>query len=219
MNKLSLQCKPLDNLLGGGIEEGIITEFYGEAGSGKTNICLQAAREVAKQGKKVAYVDSEGVSIERLRQIIGGDEEYQRSIMANILFFNPHSLEEQERMVNNALKIRDLKMVIVDTINMLYRMKLEEDEEGATRSIVRQLTNLQISARKDGLYVIVTGQVYSTEDGDVKPFAGKGMEHMAKTIIKLERVDMGKRKATIIKHRSQPEGLYAIFTITERGLE
>lgn len=219
MNKLSLQCKPLDDLLGGGIEEGIITEFYGEAGSGKTNICLQAAREVARQGKKVAYIDSEGVSIERLKQIIGGDEEHQKEIMVNILFFNPHSLEEQERMVNNALKIRDLKMVIVDTINMLYRMKLEEDEEGATRSIVRQLTNLQISARKDGLYVIVTGQVYSTEDGDVKPFAGKGMEHMAKTIIKLERIDIGKRKATIIKHRSQPEGSYAIFTITEKGLE
>ena len=218
MNRLPLRCKPLDDLLGGGIEEGIITEFYGEAGSGKTNVCLQAAREMASREKKVAYIDSEGVSVERLKQIIRevGDE---KKILSNILFFSPHSLEEQEHMVRNALKVRDLGMVIVDTINMLYRMKLDEDEEGATRSIVRQLTNLQVSARKNNLYVIITGQVYSTEDGDVKPFAGRGMEHMAKAIIKLEKVDMGKRKATIIKHRSQPEGLSAIFTITERGLE
>lgn len=214
MNRLPLGCKSLDDLLGGGIEEGIITEFYGEAGSGKTNLCLQAARETAKLHKKVAYIDTEGVSIERLSQICGGD----KNILSNILFFSPHSLEEQEHMVRNALKVKDLKTVIIDTINMFYRMKIDEDEEGATRSIVRQLTNLQISARKNGLFVIITGQVYSTEDGDVKPFAGRGMEHMAKTIVKLERVGTGRRRATIIKHRSQPEGLSAEFEITERGL-
>jgi len=65
---------------------------------------------------------------------------------------------------------------------------------------------------------VITGQVYSTEDGDVKPFAGRGMEHMAKTIVKLERVGMGKRRAIIIKHRSQPEGSSAEFEITEKGL-
>ncbi|HEC81619.1 MAG TPA: hypothetical protein ENI42_04250, partial [Thermoplasmatales archaeon] len=29
----------------------------------------------------------------------------------------------------------------------------------------------------------------------------------------------GRRKATIIKHRSQPEGLSAVFTITAHGIE
>jgi len=214
MERLPTGCKSLDNLLGGGIEGGIITEFYGEAGSGKTNLCLQISRETAKLGKKVAYIDTEGVSIERLNQICGGD----RQFLSNILFFSPHSLEEQEHMVRNALKIKNLKTVIIDTINMFYRMKIDEDEEGATRSIVRQLTNLQISARRNNLFVVITGQVYSTEDGDVKPFAGRGMEHMAKTIVKLERVGMSKRRAIIIKHRSQPEGLSAEFEITEKGL-
>jgi len=214
-----LKCKPLDDLLGGGLENGIVTEFYGEAGTGKTNICLQASREVASKDGKVAFIDSEGVSMERLRQICDAPGYSQQKILPNILFFSPHSLEEQEQMVQNALKLRNLKLIVVDTINLLYRMKLEEDEEGATRSIVRQLTSLQIAARRNNLYVITTGQVYSTEDGDVKPFAGRGMEHMAKTIVKLERVDTGRRKATIIKHRSQPEGLSAVFTITAHGIE
>ncbi|RLF50898.1 MAG: DNA repair and recombination protein RadB [Thermoplasmata archaeon] len=214
MERLPTGCKSLDDLLGGGVEGGIITEFYGEAGCGKTNLCLQISRETAKLGKKVAYIDTEGVSIERLNQICEGDKQ----ILSNILFFSPHSLEEQEHMVRNALKIKNLKTVIIDTINMFYRMKIDEDEEVATRSIVRQLTNLQISARKDNLFAVITGQVYSTEDGDVKPFAGRGMEHMAKTIVKLERIGMGKRRAIIIKHRSQPEGLSAEFEITEKGL-
>ncbi|HEC81907.1 MAG TPA: DNA repair and recombination protein RadB [Thermoplasmatales archaeon] len=182
-------------------------------------MCLQASREVASTGSKVAFIDTEGVSAERLRQICGAPGYDQQKVLSNILFFSPHSLEEQEQMVQNALKLKNLKLIVVDTINLLYRMKLEEDEEGATRSIVRQLTSLQIAARKNSFYVITTGQVYSTEDGDVKPFAGRGMEHMAKTIIKLERVKEGKRRAVIIKHRSQPEGKSAVFGITEHGIE
>jgi len=219
MERLPLRCKPLDDLLGGGLENGIVTEIYGEAGTGKTNICLQAAREIAVSGKKVAFIDSEGVSMERFRQVCSAPGYDVNAFLTNILFFNPHSLEEQEQMVKNILKLKNLKLVVIDTINLLYRMKLEEDEEGATRSIVRQLTFLQINARRHNLYIIATGQVYSTEDGDVKPFAGKGMEHMAKTIIKLERVDEGKRRAVIIKHRSQPEGKSAVFGITEHGIE
>ena len=218
MNHLPLKCKPLDDLLGGGIEKGIITEFYGEAGSGKTNICLQASREMAHLDRKVAYIDTEGVSIERLKQMCSAHGYEDTKILPNILFFSPHSLEEQEQMVKNALKVRNLGLVVVDTVNMLYRIKIEEDEEAATRSIVRQLATLQLAARKNGLFVIITGQVYSTEDGDVKPFAGKGMEHIAKTIIKLERIGIGERRASIVKHRFQPEGVYADFKIGERGL-
>ena len=66
MKRLLLKCKPLDNLIGGGLERNTVTEIYGEAGSGKTNLCLQASRECVNAGEKVAYIDTEGVSVERL---------------------------------------------------------------------------------------------------------------------------------------------------------
>ena len=50
MKRLPLKCKPLDVLLGGGLERKTITEIYGEAGSGKTNLCLQASRECVVNG-------------------------------------------------------------------------------------------------------------------------------------------------------------------------
>ena len=78
---------------------------------------------------------------------------------------------------------------------------------------------MQISSIKKDVFVVITGQVYSIENDDVKPFAGRGVEHMAKTIIKLEKIGIGKRQATIIKHRSQHEGNKAVFTITATGLE
>jgi len=217
MKRLLLRCKPLDDLLGGGIESNTITEIYGEAGSGKTNICLQASRECVVSGEKVAYVDTESVSVERLRQICE-DYDYKK-ILAGILFFDPSSFEEQEKMINNVTEIDDVRLIVVDTFNMFYRLKLEDDEEGASRSLNRQMTHLQLAARKKDLYVLLSGQVYTAENDDVKPFAGRGIEHIAKTIIKLEKVGVGRRQATIIKHRSQPERKKTFFTITARGLE
>ena len=217
MKRLQLKCKPLDDLLGGGIESNTITEVYGEAGSGKTNLCLQASRECVASGKKVAYIDTESVSIERIGQICKGYD--YKKMLSNILFFVPTSFEEQEKMIYNAIKVDDVGLIVVDTFNMFYRIKIEDDEEGANRSLNRQLTNLQLAARKKDLYVLIAGQVYGIENDDVKPFAGRGVEHMAKTILKLERVSTGKRRATIVKHRSQPEGKKAFFNITGKGLE
>jgi DNA repair protein RadB len=217
MKRLLLKCKPLDDLLDGGLQISSIIEIYGEAGTGKTNFCLQASRESAAGGKKVAYIDSEGVSSERLNQLCSDD--YCKSIPSDILFFNPSSFEEQEKMIKNALEIKNLGLLVLDTFNSFYRLMLEDDEKYADRSLNRQITELQVAAMEKNIFVIISGQVYSTEDDDVKPFGGRSIERMIKTIIKLEKKGKGKRQATIIKHQTQSKGKKSIFSITAKGLE
>ena len=217
MNMLPLGCQPLDVLLGGGIESGIITRVYGEAGTGKTNLCLQAARECVLSGKKVAYIDTEGVSVERIRQICV-DCDYKK-ILRDILFFTPTSFESQEQMIHDAIATKGVGLIVVDTITMFYRLNLEDDREGGIRSFTRQVTNLQVAAREKDLFVIITEQVYTDKTGEVKPFTNRDAEHMTKTILRLDRKGIGEREATIIKHRSQPEGKKACFRISSIGLE
>jgi len=217
MNPLPLKCKPLDELLEGGLEKGIITRIYGEAGSGKTNLCLQAARECVLSGKKVAYIDTEGVSVERLRQICP-DYDYKK-ILHDILFFTPTSFDSQEQMIHDAIQTKDVGLIVVDTITMYYRLNLENDRESGIRSFTRQVTNLQVAAREKKVYTIITEQVYTDKNGEVKPFTNREAEHMTKTILRLDRKEQGLREATIIKHRSQPEGKKACFFITTAGLE
>lgn len=217
MSTLLLRCKSLDDLLGGGVESGILTRLYGEAGAGKTNFCLQAARECVRSGKKVAYIDTEGVSVERVRQICP-DCDYTK-ILQDIFFFSPTSFESQEQMTHDAIAAKDVALIVVDTITMFYRLKLEDDREGAIRSFTRQVTNLQVAAREKDLYVIIAEQVYADKNGEIKPFTSRDSEHMAKTILKLERKGVGLREATIIKHRSQPEGKKVCFRISTVGLE
>ncbi len=217
MNIMSLKCQPLDILLGGGLESGIIARVYGEAGTGKTNLCLQAARECVLSGKKVAYIDTEGVSVERIRQICV-DCDY-RKILGDILFFTPTSFESQEQMIHDAIATKAVGLIIVDTITMFYRLNLEDDREAGIRSFTRQVTDLQVTAREKDLFVIITEQVYTDKTGEVKPFTNRDAEHMTKTILRLDRKGIGQREATIIKHRSQPEGKKACFRISAVGLD
>ena len=216
MTRLSIRCSPLDTLLGGGLEQKIITELFGEAGTGKTNVCLQAARECALSGKKVAYIDSEGVSMERLQQII--PEENQDTLLKNILIFSPTTQSDQEKMIQNAIKIQDVQLIIVDTINMFYRLHLDQNKEECMRSFTRQIACLQKAARDQNLYVLIVEQVFTDKNGEVKPFTNRDVEHLVKTIVKLEKTGVNKRKATMMKHRSQPEGKTALFQITQKGL-
>ena len=75
----------IDNLLDGGVEKGTVTQIFGPPGSGKSNISLVLAVNVAKQGKKVVYVDTEGgISINRIKQIAG--EDFPK-IVNNIIVF------------------------------------------------------------------------------------------------------------------------------------
>jgi len=217
MKKLKLRCQPLDDLLTGGFEIKSITEIFGEAGTGKTNICLQAARESALNNHKTIYIDSEGVSIERLKQICTKHD--FKKLLSNIIFYTPTSLDEQEKIINKISNEDEETLIIFDTFNMFHRIQFEEDEQYANRSLNRQVTNLQLAARKNNYYVIITGQVYTSENGEIKPFAGRGIEHIVKSIIKLEKIGQGKRQATIIKHRSIAEGKKTSFSITGTGLE
>ena len=218
MKTLKLGCTQLDDLFGGGIESGILTKIYGEAGTGKTNICLQASRECVVAGGKVAYVDTEGVSVERLHQICANTNTYQKTL-ENILFFTPASFTVQEKLINNALTKNNIGLLVVDTINFLYRIDLENNREGAIRSFIRQMTNLQIAAREKDLPIILTEQVYTDKNGAIKPFTTKETGPMVKTIIQLDKTGVGKWQATLIKHRSQPKGKKVFFRITKSGLE
>ncbi len=96
-------CRSIDRLLGGGFESGTLTQIYGEAGSGKTNICLQAAIECARMGNTVIFIDSEGFSPERFMQIAGGvstDRADIERIARRIMIYEPHSFEQQAACIN-----------------------------------------------------------------------------------------------------------------------
>jgi DNA repair protein RadB len=220
MDRLPSGCQSLDRLLGGGFESGIITQLYGESGTGKSNIVLQLAVQAVARGFRVIFIDTEGFSAERFKQIAGTGAE---QVASKIMIFEPMSLEQQAVSIREASKIagRDLGLVVLDSATSLYRMLLEsEDNRPVRRTLSVQLSELQELARKNRIPVVITNQVYTDiENNALRPLGGTSLEHMCKAIVCLQKIGEGLRRARLMKHRSLPEGVTADFKLTARGIE
>ncbi|AET65085.1 DNA repair and recombination protein RadB [Methanothrix harundinacea] len=218
--RLSSGCEGLDRLLGGGYEPGIITQIYGEAGTGKTTIVLQAAVGAVGRGLKVIFIDTEGFSVERFRQIAG---EGAKEIGAKIVVFEPLNLEQQHSSIKDATKIagKEFGLLILDSATSLYRAAFEgDDNRPVRRALAAQLGELQEMARRHRIPVVVTNQVYmEIETGNLRPLGGMAMDHATKTAIFIEKRGEGKRLARLMKHRSMPEGGTAELQLTGKGVE
>lgn len=219
MDKISLGSENLNNLLGGGIESGIITNFYGAAGSGKTNIALQCAVSCIRKGHKAMYLDAEGgLSIERFIQMNG------KNGLEKLILSEPKTFEEQDSMINNIereLKLeKDICIIIVDSIVALYRLDLHREKiPEVNRILSRQFATLSKIARENKIPVIVTNQVYSDFDSGNLELVGRDIpKYFSKCLVFLEKIGTGRRKATLMKHRSRPEGISAEFEIRNEGL-
>lgn len=224
MRKVSTGSKAIDKLLDGGIETDIINAFYGPAGSGKTNIALSTTVYVAKSGKKVIFIDTEGgFSFERIKQLA---KEKFEEITKNILLFKPTTFQEQKKYIfitYDYVKSRkeNVGLVVVDSISMLYRLELgDEKAREVNRELARQLQLLSDIARKYNIAVLVTNQVYSLfeEKNKIEIVGGDLIKYWSKCLVELRILEEGIREAILRKHRYLPEGRKIKFRITDNGL-
>lgn len=221
--KISSGTEVIDSILEGGYETDIITTVYGPAGSGKTNIALLAAINIAKEGKKVIYVDTEGgFSVERLKQLTSNS----KKVMENILFLKPTKFSEQKKAfekLNKVVNDKNVGLIIVDTIAMLYRMELGKNEDvyEINRELGKQISYLTEITRKKKIPILVTNQVYSNFDerNNIKMVGGDIIKYGSKCLVELQLTNTPKRKAILKKHRSQAENKEVIFEIKEKGLK
>jgi len=209
----------LDRLLGGGLEIRTITQFYGEPASGKSTLCMIAAVTCLRAGHTVVFIDTEGFSIERFRQIAGTDTE---TIAERLFLFEPIDFEHQGSMiaeVEKILKTQKPGLLVMDSATALYRTDLEKGRD-SIQMLTRQMIQLLGYSKRYEIPVIITNQVYmDTIKNTYFGLGGTALEHISKVIVRLEKTDSaGFRRARLVKHRSQPEGAYFDYEITGDGI-
>jgi DNA repair protein RadB len=203
----------LDVLLGGGLERRAITQIYGEPGCGKSTLALIAAVGRLRDGETVIYLDTEGFSVERFRQVAG-----ERA--GHLILFEPLDFEQQGAMIADSERILQkggAGLVVIDSVTALYRTELASGQE-AQRRLARQVIYLLGLAKKYNVPVLVTNQVYMDVTRNVlMGLGGSTLAHLSKAIIRLEGSE-GVRRAVLEKHRSLPAGGTFLFEMAADGI-
>jgi len=216
-------CEPIDELLGGGFERGGVTQVYGPPAAGKSNLVLSAAVEAAADGRASLYIDTEGLSVDRMEQLASAyPGEDLEGIASRIIVTEALTFEEQREAVQDATEFAErVDLIVLDSATGFYRLERTEQEEGeALRSVARQITHLLSLARKHDIAVGFTNQVYTDpESNGTSALGGHTLDHWSAVILRLDRFRGGNRRATLEKHHAREAGQTAQFRITGEGLE
>ena len=220
MERCSTGSKLIDNILEGGLENEVTTTIYGPSGSGKTNIAILAALYNAKDSK-IIFIDTEGgFSIDRVKQMFPDDHERR---LKNLIIFKPTTFREQTELFSTLEKFskeHKPKLIVVDSLSMLYRLELGEREAyEVNKEMARQLGVLRKISHELVIPILLTNQVYANFErkNDIKMVGGDLMKYTSKCIIKLELSETG-RILKLLKHRSIPIKEVQ-FKITQTNIE
>ena len=233
--KLTTGSKKLDALLGGGIETQAITEFYGEYGSGKSQIahqlCVNVQLPVERGGLDggALYIDTENTfRTERISQMAEHMGLDPQEIFKRIILAEAYTSDHQMFLLENAdrvIKENNIKLIIIDSLTAHFRSEYIGRESLAERQqkLNQHMHKLIRLARAFNAVAFVTNQVMSSPDvffgESVRPIGGHIVAHTSHTRIYLRKAGRGPvRIARLVSSPYLPEG-ECVFRITENGIE
>ncbi len=223
----------LDTLLRGGVVTGAVTEFYGEFGSGKTQLChtlavnVQLPEEEGGLDKNAIYIDTEKTfSPSRIVEIANArgldpKETLRRIVVARA--FNTTHLLLLSHSLPKKIKENNIGFIAIDSAVAPFRAeyigrgKLSERQQ----LLNRFMHDLLRVAELYDVAIVITNQVQAQPDimfGDpTKPVGGHVVAHAVTYRIYLKKSKKNIRIAMIIDSPEHPPG-EAVFTITKDGI-
>ncbi|KYQ58012.1 DNA repair protein XRCC3 [Trachymyrmex zeteki] len=233
---LTTGCSRLDAKLGGGVPCRGITQLYGAAGTGKTQLALQLCLTVQLPitagglGAGAIYICTEtAFPSKRLQQLLKKSEIAKTHSVNGDVILVDHIVTIEElvlclqRKVPVLMNARKIGLLIIDSIAAPYRVEDWKDElQGRTKRIIgRQLHEL---CKNDDLCVICINQVSTvidshrliSEDANEQPTLGFTWSSMITTSIYFYR-RLSSRYACVMLASHLPRITFQ-FEVEESGV-
>ena len=204
----------------------MVTDIYGESGSGKSQLCFTLCANCVKDGGRAVFIDTAGTfRPERIVEMSGWSDALEK-----ITFVRALNTLDQINAVNKVLDI-NAQLVVVDTLTSLF----SAEYSGPARhlAVMKHIHQLALLAINSGCAVVVTNMV-RTAPITVVDQAGRNVvqavvpsqqrEYLGSSVsiyshikMKLEIVDAAKSmfRALLV----QPAGKESVqFKITANGI-
>ena len=164
-NMISTGLKKLDQLLGGGIKEGLITDVYGSNATGKTQLALQISLNVLKNGGQVLFQDTTNeFRPERLVEMMR-KQEISSALLEKIKVGLITNTTQQIQYLSK-ISIKNFSLIIIDNITDLFSFEYSKKEHALEKHIffmkyMHDLSNIAINTK---IPIIVTNTVGKIND-------------------------------------------------------
>lgn len=235
--KLTLKTgsKQLDNFLKGGIETQAVTEFYGEFGAGKSQVCFTSAINATlpiEQGgynSNVIYIDTEGtVRPERFEEMCNARGlDWVNDIRPHLTYCRTYNAAHLEGIIEDIhveIQNRNVKLVIIDSFINLHRAEfagratLNERQIRINKMLKKMIKTVEMM----NVAFIITNQVTANPDGTMyggdpqKPVGGNIIGHASTYRIYLRKSGANR----VAKMVDSPYHAYSEcrFSIDEKGI-
>jgi RecA/RadA recombinase len=170
MASISTGSKAVDTLLGGGIHTGMITDIYGESGSGKSQLCFTLCARCAKEAASALFIDTAGTfRPERIMEISGS-----QLALEKITFIRALTTIDQTNAIKKILEVRPT-LVVVDSLTSLFSAEYSGPERH--RALMKYLHELALLAINSHCAVVVTNMVRTAPPITVMDQAGRNIGH------------------------------------------
>ncbi|NQE46666.1 DNA repair and recombination protein RadA [ANME-1 cluster archaeon GoMg2] len=238
IGKLTTGSQSLNELFGGGIETQAMTEFYGEFGSGKTQIAHQLAVNIQLPTENgglngsTIIVDTENTfRPERIKDMAEGAELDYEDVLKNIHVARAYNSNHQILLVEKAKELADeladterpVRLLIIDSATAHFRSEYVGRGTLADRQqkINKHLHDALRFGDLNNAVVVITNQVQVRPDaffGDpTRPIGGHIVGHTSTFRVYLRKSKGEKRIAKLVDSPNLPEG-EAVFSVTKAGI-
>jgi DNA repair protein RadA len=234
IKQLTTGCPSLDSLLKGGLETQSLTEFYGEFGTGKSQVCHQLCITVqlpeAQGGLEggALYIDTENTfRPERIQQMARRFGLDPMEALKKIIFAEAYTSDHQMVLLDNAdevVKENNIRLIIVDSLISHFRSEYLGREMLVSRQqlLNKHMHKLMRLSRAFNTVAVITNQVMAQPGAfftnGIAPVGGHIVGHMSHSRIFLRKGRGNIRIAKLTVSPSLPEGEVPI-RITEQGIE
>ena len=238
VGKLTTGSETLNTLLGGGLETRAISEFYGEFGSGKTQVAHQIAVTVQLPPEKgglngsVIIIDTENTfRPERIKDMAEGLALDYQEVLQHIHVARAYNSNHQILLVDRAEKLAEelketekpVRLLIIDSSTAHFRSEYVGRGTLADRQqkINKHLHDALRFGDLNNAVIMITNQVQVRPDaffGDpTRPIGGHIMGHTATFRIYLRKSKGEKRIARLVDSPNLPEA-EAVFSVSKVGI-
>jgi RecA/RadA recombinase len=223
---VSTGSNAIDALLGGGVHTGMLTDLYGESGSGKSQMCFTLCSNCVREGSTAFFIDTVGTfRPERIMEISGMHE-----ALESITYLRALTTSDQIKAIYKILEMDPL-LVIVDSLTSLFSTEFS----GPARhlAIMRYLHKLAHLALSMNCAVVVTNMVRNVPitivdqagrnvanaivPSQQREYLGSSVSIYSHMRVKLEIIDITKSAFQAILLQPPGRGS-ASFAINARGI-